>query len=246
MSEIARVKNNKERYTERLKKKYPDRNFDDDEVLFEQVNADYDSYDKELENYRANEKALADMFMSDPKSAAFFTRWSKGGDPVEVLVELYGDDFRAALDDPEKLKGIMEANKKFAEKVAKEKEYEDAYNKNIEETKKNIDIVQSREGLSDDDIDNAMEFLIGVMGDGILGKFSVETISMAIKAIKHDEDVALADREGEVRGRNEKIIEKIKRSEQGDGITNLSGAGAPIPPMEKKKKSIFDLAREAK
>ena len=245
MSEIARVKNNKERYTERLKKKYPDRNFDDDEVLFEQVNADYDSYDKELEDYRANEKALADMFMSDPKSAAFFTRWSKGGDPVEVLVELYGDDFRAALDDPEKLKGIMEANKKFAEKVAKEKEYEDAYNKNIEETKKNIDIVQSREGLSDDDIDNAMEFLIGVMGDGILGKFSVETISMAIKAIKHDDDVALADREGEVRGRNEKIIEKIKRSEQGDGITNLSGAGAPVP-MEKKKKSIFDLAREAK
>lgn len=245
MSEIARVKNNKERYIERLKKKYPDRNFDDDEVLFEQVNADYDSYDKELEDYRANEKALADMFMSDPKSAAFFTRWSKGGDPVKVLVELYGDDFRAALDDPEKLKGIMEANKKFAEKVAKEKEYEDAYNKNIEETKKNIDIVQSREGLSDDDIDNAMEFLIGVMGDGILGKFSVETISMAIKAIKHDDDVALADREGEVRGRNEKIIEKIKRSEQGDGITNLSGAGAPVP-MEKKKKSIFDLAREAK
>ena len=245
MSEIARVKNNKERYTERLKKKYPDRNFDDDEVLFEQVNADYDSYDKELEDYRANEKALADMFMSDPKSAAFFTRWSKGSDPVEVLVELYGDDFRDALDDPEKLKGIMEANKKFAEKVAKEKEYEDAYNKNIEETKKNIDIVQSREGLSDDDIDNAMEFLIGVMTDGILGKFSVETISMAIKAIKHDDDVALADREGEVRGRNEKIIEKIKRSEQGDGITNLSGAGAPVP-MEKKKKSIFDLAREAK
>lgn len=245
MSENTRVMDNKKRYTERLKKKYPDRNFDDDEALFEQINNDYDEYDSELEGYKNNEKALAELFVADPKSAAFFTRWSKGGDPVEVLVELYGDDFRAALDDPEKLKGITEANKKFAEKVAKEKEYEAAYNKNIEETKKNIDIVQSREGLSDEDIDNAMEFLIGVMTDGILGKFSVETITMAIKAINHDDDVAMADREGEVRGRNEKIIEKIKRSEQGDGITNLSGAGAPVP-MEKKKKSIFDLAREAK
>ena len=245
MSENTRVKDNKERYTERLKKKYPDRNFDDDEALFGQVNDDYDFYDAELENYRANEKALADMFMSDPKSAAFFTRWSKGGDPVEVLIELYGDDFRAALDDPEKLKGIIDANKKFAEKVAKEKEYEDTYNQNLEETKRNIDIVKSQEGLTDDEIDNVMEFLLGVMTDGIMGKFSVETITMGLKAINHDDDVAMADREGEVRGRNEKIVEKIKRSEQGDGITNLSGAGAPIP-MEKKKKSIFDLAREAK
>lgn len=245
MSETAKVKDNKERYTERLKKKYPDRNFDDDEALFAQVNDDYDSYDEELENYKSNEKALADLFVADPKSAAFITRWSKGGDPVEVLIELYGDDFRDALDDPEKLKGITEANKKFAEKVAKEKEYEAAYNQNIEETKTNIDIVQKQEGLSDDDIDKAMEFLVGVMTDGILGKFSVETITMAVKAINHDDDVAMADREGEVRGRNEKIVEKIKKSQESDGITNLSGAGAPIP-MEKKKKSIFDLAREAK
>ena len=245
MSENTRVMNNRERYTERLKKKYPDRIFDDDEALFEQINNDYDEYDAELDEYKKNEKALSDMFVSNPKSATFFTRWSKGDDPVEVLIKLYGDDFRDALDDPEKLERITEANKEFAEKVAKEKEYEDAYNKNIEETKKNIDIVKSQEGLSDEDIDKAMEFLIGVMTDGILGKFSVETITLAIKAINHDDDVAMADREGEVRGRNEKIVERIKKSEQGDGITNLSGAGAPIP-MEKKKKSIFDLAREAK
>lgn len=245
MSENTKVMNNKERYTERLKKKYPDRNFDDDEALFEQINLDYDNYDSELEDYKNNERALTELFVSDPKSAAFITRWSKGGDPVEMMIELYGDDFRDALDDPEKLKGITEANKKFAEKVAKEKEYEAAYNQNIEETKYNIDIVKSQENLSDDDIDKAMEFLIGVITDGILGKFSVETITMAIKAINHDDDVAMADREGEVRGRNEKIVEKIKKSQESDGITNLSGAGAPIP-MEKKKKSIFDLAREAK
>ncbi|MBE6300183.1 MAG: hypothetical protein E7083_07655 [Bacteroidales bacterium] len=245
MSENTKVVNNKDRYTERLKKRYPDRNFDDDEALFEQANNDYDNYDTELEGYRTNEKALSELFVSDPKSAAFVTRWSKGADPVAVLIELYGDDFRDALEDPQKLKSITEANKKFAEKVAKEKEYEEVHNKNIEETKKNIDIVKKQEGLDDEDIDKVMEFLIGVMTDGILGKFSIETITMGLKAINHDEDVAMADREGEVRGRNEKIIDKIKKTAPSDGITNLSGGGAPAP-MERKRKSIFDLAKEAK
>ena len=42
------VKSNRERYTERLKAKYPDREFADDEALFGQINDDYDGYDKEL------------------------------------------------------------------------------------------------------------------------------------------------------------------------------------------------------
>lgn len=38
-------------------------------------------------------------------------------------------------------------------------------------------------------IDQAMEFLIGIMKDGLLGKFTRDSIQMAIKAIKHDSDV---------------------------------------------------------
>ena len=48
MPNNTEVKSNRERYTERLKAKYPDREFADDEALFGQINDDYDGYDKEL------------------------------------------------------------------------------------------------------------------------------------------------------------------------------------------------------
>ena len=46
------VKSNRERYTERLKAKYPDKEFADDEALFAQINDEYDGLDKELSGYK--------------------------------------------------------------------------------------------------------------------------------------------------------------------------------------------------
>ena len=69
------IKSNRERYEERVKSKYPDREFADEEALWGQVNDDYDGYDKEIASYRDREKALSDLFTSDPRSAAFLTHW---------------------------------------------------------------------------------------------------------------------------------------------------------------------------
>ena len=73
-----------------------------------------------------------------------------------------------------------------------------------------------------------MEFLIGIMKDGILGKFSKESIMMARNAINHDTDVEMADREGEVRGKNARIEEKLRAKRKTDGTASLAGKnGAP-------------------
>lgn len=221
MAENTEVKSNRDRYTERLKTKYPDKEFADDEALFGQINDDYDSYDSELSGYREREKALSDLFASNPRSAAFLIDWRNGEDPIVGLIRKFGDDFKAALEDPEKAEALAAANKEYAERIAKEEEYENEYQKNIGETLTTLDQMQKEEGLTDDDIDNAMEFLIGIMKDGLLGKFSRESISMALKALKHDADVETADREGEVRGRNTKIEERLRKDTKGDGTASL-------------------------
>ena len=82
MPKNTEVKSNRDRYMERLKTKYPDKEFADDEALFGQTNDDYDSYDNELSGYREREKALSDLFASNPRSAAFLTDWRKGEDPI--------------------------------------------------------------------------------------------------------------------------------------------------------------------
>lgn len=223
MPNNTEVKSNRDRYTERLKTKYPDKEFADDEALFGQINEDYDGYDKELSGYREREKALSDLFASNPRSAAFLTDWRNGEDPIVGMVRKFGDDFKAALEDPEKQEALAAANKEYAERIAKEEEYEGQYQQNITETLSTIEAMQQEDGLTDEDIDSAMDFLINIMKDGLLGKFSRESIQMAIKAIKHDSDVEQADREGEVRGRNSKIEEKLRKTGRTDGTANIGG-----------------------
>lgn len=245
MSKNTEVNSNRDRYAERLKAKYPDKEYADDEALFGQINDDYDSYDNEISGYRDREKALTDLFASNPRSAAFLTDWRMGEDPIVGLVRKFGDDFKQALEDPEKQEALAAANKEYAERIAKEQEYESQYQQNIAETSATIERMQQEQGLTDDDVDGAMTFLIGIMKDGLLGKFSEESIHMALKAIKHDADVAQADIEGEVRGRNTRIEEKLRKQNRGDGTASLGGRNS-APRASRTEENIFDLAAMAK
>ena len=240
-----KTQSNRERAMERLKSRYPDRQFDDDETAWGQVNDDYDGYEKQIDGYKANEKSLTDMFASDPRSARFLTEWRKGGDPVVALVEMYGDDVTEAAHDPEKLEAIAKANKEFVARVAKEKELEENYQTNIEASIGEIEKIQAEDGLSDEDVDAAMAWLVGIIGDGVQGKFAPETIRLALKAQNYDAAVADAGHEGELRGRNAKIVETLKKPKQGDGVSMLGGRNGGGNGGGRAS-SIFALAGEAK
>lgn len=214
---------NRERYLARLKEKYPDKDFSDDEVLFGQVNDDYDNTEKELSGYKEREQKFSDLFTRDPRSASFLMNWRDGGDPAVELVRMFGEDFVDELQNPEKQEELAKASQEFAERVAKEKEFEEQYSQNIEQTLGVIEELQKETGRTDEEIDGAMSFLVGIMKDGILGKFSRESLEMAFKALEHDEDMVVAGQEGEVRGRNAKIVEKLRKGDKGDGTASLGG-----------------------
>ena len=209
--------------SDRLKQRYPDKSFDDDEAMFGQISDDYDDYDNRIGQYQSREKALSDMFNSDPRSAHFLVNWHNGEDPVIGLVRQFGTDIKEAIDDPERQEEIAKANKEFVERVAKEKELEETYQKNISESLDTLASWQEENGLSDDEVDNVMEFLQTVITDGVLGKFTRESMDMALKAINHDADVADADYEGEVRGKNTRVEEKLRKRSKGDGTSSLEG-----------------------
>ncbi len=223
MPENTTVKSNREKYAERLKSKYPDREYADDEALWGQVNDDYDGYDKELSGYKEREDAFANLFSSDPRSAAFLTNWRKGGNPAVELVRMYGADFMEEMQAPDRQEEFAAGSIEYAERVAKEKDFEEQYQTNISETLTTLETMQQDEGYSDEEIDNAMEFLVSIMKDAIVGKFTAESIKMALLAINHDDDVATAAKEGEVKGRNVRIEEKLRRKGRGDGTASLDG-----------------------
>lgn len=243
MAEINQVKSKRDSFSERLKGKYPDRQFDDDEAMFGQINDDYDQYDrdladrdKQLSDYQQREQAFSDMFTSDPRSAHLMMKWKDGADLATTLMELYGDEIFEARNDPDRLEAIAEANKKFMERTAKEKEYEEQHSTNLQQSLDDLGRYQKERGLSDDQIDQAMSWIIGIAKDAMLGKFAPETIEMAINAQNFDSAVEQAATEGEVRGKNARVEEKLRKPQRGDGTVSLDGkngggSSKPMPDM---------------
>lgn len=244
--ENSQVKSKRDQFKERMKGKYPDRDFDDDEVFFGQINDDYDDYDKQLSGYKERESKFSDMFSSDPRSAKFLMNWKDGKDPAVELVRQFGTDIADAINDPDRQEEIADANKEFVERVAKEKELDGIYLKNLEESLKVISDYQQKNGLSDEQVDGAMEFLIGITRDAVMGKFTAETIGMAMKALNYDTAVEEANHEGEVRGKNTKIEEKLRKRQKGDGIPNLNSGKGGGATTQRSNRGIFGLAEEAK
>lgn len=239
------VSGNRQKAYDRMKGKYPDKNFDDDEVFFGAINDDYDGVVAENNGYKEREKAFSDMFSSDPRSAAFLTNWRKGEDPAVQLVRQFGTEIKDAIDDPERQEQIAAANKEYVERVAKEKELDEEYQKNLAASLQTLEAFQQKNGLTDEDIDQVMEFLVGIMKDGIMGKFSEESMEMARKAIMHDADVTTANEEGEVRGKNSKIEERLRKQQRNDGTAQLNGNNGRHQQQQRKAKSVFDWAKEA-
>ncbi|MEG1999660.1 MAG: hypothetical protein RR015_06565, partial [Bacteroidales bacterium] len=147
----------------------------------------------------------------------------------------FGTDIKDAIDDPKRQEEIASANKEFVDRVAKEKALEEEYQVNLEESLKTIESMQAKSGISDDDMDKAMEFLIGIMRDGIVGKFSPESIDMSIKAINYEQAVGSAEYEGEVKGRNAKIQDRLRLKTKGDGTAQLDGSNGKVDGAQKKR-----------
>ena len=240
------AKSKRENFGERLKKKYPDREYPDDEALFGQINDDYDDYDNQLNQYKEREGRLSDLLSKDPRSAQFIADMAKGNDPWLAVIERLGiDGVTDLMNDPEKQAEYAEANKKYVERLAKEKSLEDEYQKNFAESMDLLEQIQQEKQLGDDTIDAAMELVIRIANEAIVGKFTRETIEMALNAVTHDADVNNARTEGTVAGRNEKIEEKLRKPKTGDGLPSLAVSNN-TPKKNTSQRSMFDLADEAR
>lgn len=245
MAENNTVKSKRDQHIERLRKKYPEKKFEDDEEIYGAISDDYDQYEQDLDGYKSREKTLSDMIAADPRSAQFLTDMHKGNDPVLGLVRNFGIEIKDVLDDPEMQEKIAEANKEYVERVAKSKKLDEEYEKNISDSLETLRKFQQERNMSDEEIDKVMESLLAIVNDGVMGKFAPETLDMMVKAINHDNDVAVAGEEGEIAGRNAKITERLRGRDKGDGTIPLGGKNGEPSNANKQKQTMFDLAKEA-
>lgn len=245
MAENNQVKSRRDQQLERLRKKYPGKKFEDDEEIYGQISDDYDQYEHDLDDYRGREKALGDMFSADPRSAQFLADMHNGQDPVLGLVKNFGIEIKDVLDNPEMQDKIAEANREYVERVARSKQLDEEYEKNMDASLATLRQFQEERGMSDEQIDAVADAMLTVVKDGVMGKFSRETLEMFVNAINHDSDVANASEEGRVAGRNAKIVEGLRKQNKGDGTSPLNGKNGGAP-KNKRNMDIFDFANAAK
>lgn len=246
MAEGKQVKSRRDQFGERLKKKYPDREYADDEALFGQINDDYDEYDNQLSGYRERESKLTEMLAKDPHSAQFITDMAQGKDPWVSLINRIGiDGVKEMLDDPAKMDEYAANNKEYINRMSKQKGLEEEWEKNMRTTLAMLEQKQQELGLSDELIDAVADLIKGITNDAVIGIIKPETVDMALKAINHDADIAAASEQGEIRGKNAKAEAKLRKPQRGDGTPTLAGANnAPAP--SRGVGSIFDIADGAR
>lgn len=215
---------NRDKLRKRLSERYPDQNFDADEDFYGRIDSDYEDYEGQLGRYRENEGKMVDLFNRDPRSARFLKEWADGNDPVILMIRHYGSDIKEILDDPDKIEEIAKVNKEYVDRVAQEKNLEDQYEKNLEESLTLLEQVQKDRNLSDDDMEKVIAQLRDDANDVLMGRFTQDAIDRVLKALNYDQDVEAAGYEGEVRGKNKKIDEKLRKRNQGDGLARIQGS----------------------
>lgn len=239
-NENKRVNSKKELLSQRMKDKYPDVNFDDDENLFGRINDDFDGFDNLIKDYKDRESKLAALFSDDPRSAEFLMNWMRGENPMVQLVKTFGTmGLKNMLEDENMLEEVAKANTEYLQKVAKAQELEEQFEKNIEQSLKDVETLNE----SEEDIDNAVNWITRLVTEAQMGIYKPENIQMAIKAINYDRNIEEVAYEAEVRGRNAKIEEKMRQL--GDGTPQLGSRNIKVKTTPKQG-SIFDIAQEAK
>lgn len=240
MAENQETKSRRDAFNERLKTKYPDREYTDEEALFGQIDDDYADYEKQLGEYRDREQQVEESFARDPRNAQFFSDMANGRDPWIAVIERMGSDGVIELmNDPEKKAAYEEANRTYAERLAEEKEIEEQYEKNKAASDEVIDQLNAKYGEAT--VDAAIGMIDEIWHNAVMGIVKPEHMEIVIKAIKHDADVENARSEGEVAGRNAKIEEKLRQQKSGDGMPAMGGSSAAaIRP--KSKGGLVDYA----
>ncbi len=207
---------------ERLKSRHPDTEYQDDESIYGAINDDYDSDQKTIEGYKANEKALADMMSADPKSAVFLQAMKQGKNPWLELVRNFGEDAIDYFSDPDNTDDIAAAQSDYLKKVTEGDKLEEEYNKNMPESLEVFDKFEEKYG--EDTTNEVIGEIIVDANNVMQGKFTEEMLTMRLNAKNHDKDVEDAAHEGEVRGKNSKHIKNLELRQKGDGTADLDSA----------------------
>lgn len=225
-------------FRERISKRYPDLNMDDEDAYYDQMGKTLDEY----EGYETNTRRLREAMEKSPEMARMLVaaQGQDNFDPITYLFENASGDILELAQDPEGAKKFGELR---AEQLAKQAEGEEISKAVQDNMPASIDAVKAKAqelGLSDEQTTEIVGQMFQVMDDLVHGKIDTEVFAMMAKGKNFDEAVEQARDEGKVEGLNQKVNDKLRTLENRQ--ERVAGVQTPMKtttPTSKKPHNPF-------
>ena len=226
----------------RLIKHFPDRDFDNDDELFE-VLANYDAdLDERFEKLRNDQTKLARIFTSNPKMAGFISTVIEGEDPLIACVRYFGGDVLECAYDENRLMQLRKENDAYLQRMHSFAKTEKEIEENWKMSSKSIERFKESKGMTDEEFDLFIEKVCHLCEHVFMCDFSFEVLDTLFKGINYDTDIDIAEQAGEVKGRNQRIIFSKEKSIESPAHSKHDSS-ADLTPMFglRRRKSVWDL-----
>lgn len=213
--------------------RYPDRAYENDEAMYEDMANDYDSSYAELEGWRSAGKGMAEMYDRDPRTANLINSFRRGEeDPVVTILRLYGDDIREALDNPDMAEKLAAASAEYrarqAEELANSEQFTAEAEANFKTSTETVASWAEKRNISPEQAADVLDKLVTIAENAYKGIYTEESLDAIYNAGNYEQAVSQAASDGEIRGRNSRIKEARRAQQKADGSTvpTLQGSGA--------------------
>ena len=228
--EEVKVPTSRERLTDRYRKNRPDLNWEGeaDNDIDALAADELETFDRERAERQDLDDKMNGLFDSNPNASKIFIGWANGKDPVENLIEIYGDDFVEALQSEEGKEKFQKALEAWRKGKEAEAEHQAAYDANIAESAKNLVAFADSHDLTDEQVNELVEKVHKIGTDVCDGLYTPEVLEMVYKAEGFEKAVDDAREEGRIEGKNEKIRRELRDNKPATGLPPTAGGQGMI------------------
>lgn len=226
-------------YRERLKKRFADREFNSDEDWDNAAEEAYAEDEEAINVFKDNNKIIDEVIASDKDLAAIIADIVANKIPFRAAVaKRFSPEDLIAKEGDEDYEYYQ---KSYEERVATGKEIQRIAQerlKNEDEAYDNIDAFCEKKGYSDEDKKEFIKFINEFYNSLSMRKITPEILQTLDNARHYEDDMASAEENGFVAGKNENIAAKRaaeNKKAAADGVPVPMGGGAPVVEAPEKK-----------
>lgn len=233
-------------FRDRVSKLYPNAPMDTDEDIENLYNRYADDRENELKDINDNLQIIEDMMSADEDLRAVLTDMIVNKTPFRAAIAKYlSPEDLTPLPTDEDYDAVRNAYNERLEKGKAQKTRMQEIDRNEEQTYNDFEAFITEKKLTDEQANELNDTIGEIFENLLMKKITPEMLVMFYKGMNYDKDMAKADSEGEIRGRNAAIEAKrvASESKKGDGIPNLVGGGSE-PEKENNNNRVTFLGKK--